>query len=129
MDNAERAAQRATSLLYDSAGITFLCEWCGEPVTDRDIDDIDSGTILTCPKCQGESVVDLNRSQQRAAWYKLGLWASRRPRQALRTLADPKPLLCSACAELGYARPECPGCSAIMHCARFTVAQWLQELQ
>lgn len=159
MSNPERAAQQATALVnawlqetqgmpvtlqltklglrivealtaaYDSAGITFLCEWCGQLLTDPAITEIDSGTTLTCPKCTGKTIVDLNRREQRSAWYKAGLWASRRPRQALKILSDPNQILCSACATVGYARPECAGCTAAMECARITVGRWLQELE
>ena len=159
MSNAERAALQATALMnawlqetrglpvtlqltklglriaealtaaYSSAGITFICEWCGELQSDPNIIEIDSGTILTCPKCRGETVIDLNGRQQRSAWYKTALWASRKPRQALKILSDPNQILCSACAALGHARPECAGCTAAIQCAQVTVAKWLNELE
>lgn len=109
--------------------MNYVCEHCGALVTDPNIEEIDSGTVLTCPKCDGETVVDLSRPDERKAWYKLGLWASRRPRWELKALSDINSVLCSSCAALGHARPECRGCTALMNQARLTVARWLNELE
>lgn len=48
--------------------IGYVCSWCGTLTTAQGVDDIDSGTVLTCsePGCEGDTVVDLSTPAERS---------------------------------------------------------------
>lgn len=47
--------------------VKFVCSWCGElvdPVVA--IEDVDSGTVLTCRACEGDTILSLATPKEKA---------------------------------------------------------------
>ena len=108
----------------------FICQWCGHFAVSNSVEWLDSGTVLTCSECGGETVVDLDRPTVRAERHKLAYLMSQLPRHALETVLYPDSTLCLGCAEGGCDYPDCDcSCHVRVETAHAMVQDWIQKVK
>lgn len=48
--------------------VSYHCKHCGN-IVSQEIDWLDSGTIIFCPMCDGQTIVDLSTPAERADFF------------------------------------------------------------